>query len=225
MKKVLIIAAHPDDEILGCGGTIARLAKEQNQVFLLILGEGITARDKDRDLLKREKEIQELKQQTVRAGEIIGLTRNFSYDFPDNRFDSVPLLDIVKAIEEIKSEVKPEIVYTHYWGDLNIDHRISYEATLIAFRPNTENEAKQIYSFMVPSSTECSYPNLFNPNIFVDISKTLEAKIKAFSCYTNELRESPHPRSEEALRVLAKHWGSVSGLGLAEAFSAVRIIK
>jgi LmbE family N-acetylglucosaminyl deacetylase len=223
-KKILIVAAHPDDEILGCGATAARLIKEGNSVFTLILGEGTTSRDKTRNRRKRNKELLEMKEQSKRANRIIGIKYVFFCDLPDNRFDSRPVLDIIKIVESVKNKIKPDIIYTHCAKDLNIDHRITYSAVLTACRPVREENVKEIYGFEIPSSSEWNYPHVFNPNMYVDISDTLELKIKALRCYKGEIREFPHPRSEESVRNIAKRWGSVAGLYSAEAFEVTRTI-
>ena len=173
-KKILIIAAHPDDEILGCGATIAKLTKLGHEAFTLILGEGVTSRDNKRDSKYREKEITSLKSQIKKANEIIGVKECYIYDFPDNRFDTVPLIDIVKKIEEIKLDIKPDMIFTHFINDLNMDHRITYEAVLTATRPIESESVKEIYSFEVLSSTEWRFPLTFSPNTFYDISETTE---------------------------------------------------
>ena len=224
-KKILIIAAHPDDEILGCGGTIAKLASEGSEVYTIILGEGVTARDEKRKGKKREKDVKCLKEDAYKANAIIGVKDIFVYDFPDNRFDTVAFLDIVKVIEKVKEKIKPDIIYTHYSNDLNIDHRITYNAVLTASRPIKGNTVKEIYSFEVPSSSEWNYPCVFNPNTFVDITGTIEKKAKGMKCYKTELRKFPHPRSSESIANTAKRWGSIAGLSYAEAFEAIRIIK
>ncbi|MBI4825106.1 MAG: PIG-L family deacetylase [Nitrospirae bacterium] len=227
MKNILIVAAHPDDEVLGCGGTMARLAAEGNSVYTLILGEGVTSRDSRRMRAKREKDIADLKKQLRKAGKILGVKKTFSFDLPDNRFDTVALLDIVKTIELIKKETDPDIVFTHHKGDLNYDHCITFRAVMTAFRPMAGERARAIYSFEVPSSTEWSAPSsdsYFMPNHFVDISKALAKKIKAFREYETESRAFPHPRSVEAIELYAKRWGTVAGLGSAEAFQVIRQI-
>ncbi|MDD5136210.1 MAG: PIG-L family deacetylase, partial [Candidatus Omnitrophica bacterium] len=122
-------------------------------------------------------------------------------------------------------DIRPDIVYTHHYGDLNIDHRIAYKAVLTACRPVNGGSAREIYSFETPSSTEWNYPNVFNPNVFIDITRTFSKKIEAIKHYKVELRGSPHPRSIESIDAIAKKWGSVSGLGCAEAFEAIRIIR
>lgn len=224
-KKVLIIAAHPDDEILGCGGTIARLVREGHEAYTLILGEGITSRDEKRDRAKRQKDIENLKGQIQKANKTIGVEKIFTFDFPDNRFDSMPLLDIVKVIEDIKGKIKPDTVFTHYQKDLNIDHQITYRAVLTASRPLPDETIKEIYSFEVLSSTEWNYPLSFSPDVFFDVSETIDLKLKAMAEYKSELRDYPHPRSLEGIKQNAQLWGIKSGLKYAEAFKVVRIIK
>ena len=225
MKKILVIAAHPDDEVLGCGGTIARLAQEGNEVHTLILGEGITSRDTTRDQTGRQEDLSQLRQQAVKANKILGVKNILFADFPDNRFDSVPLLDIVKEIEKIKDKIKPEIIFTHYGKDLNIDHQITCQAVITATRPIENEVVKEIYSFEVQSSTEWNFPLSFSPDTFFDISKTLEVKVKALKEYESELRKYPHPRSLEGVELNAKYWGMRVGLNCAEVFKIVRAIR
>ena len=226
MDTILVIAAHPDDEVLGCGGTMARLALEGNNVYTLILGEGITARDKKRDLAKRENEIAELRKQVENANKILGVKKVYTYDFPDNRFDTVPLLDIIKTIEKIKEDIKPDVVFTHHYGDLNIDHQITFKAVMTAFRPIKDESVKEIYSFEIPSSTEWNAPfslTYFMPDYFVDVSRSLKVKINALKEYETELRDFPHPRSLKAVELNAKLWGVKMGFEAAEAFKTIRI--
>ena len=225
MNKILIVVAHPDDEVLGCGGTITRLNKEGYELYTLILGEGITSRDDKRSKEKRGREIANLKEQAKKANELIGVKKVFFHDFPDNRFDTVPFLDIVKVIEKIKNQIKPEIIFTHYEKDLNIDHQITYKAVITATRPLREETVKEVYSFEIPSSTEWSYPLSFSPNVFYNISETMNIKLKALEEYKSEVKEYPHPRSLEAVELTAKNWGIKVGVNYAEAFKCVRIIK
>lgn len=224
-KTILIVAAHPDDEILGCGGTVKRLVDDGCTAHTLILGEGITSRDEKRDRDERIVEIEELKKQVNGANRIIGVKNVYLYDFPDNRFDTVPLLDIVKVIEKVKNELQPDIVFTHYGNDLNIDHQITYQAVLTATRPMMGESVKELYSFEVLSSTEWNYPLHFSPDVFFDISDYLEYKIKAMESYRNEIRDYPHPRSLDAILLNAKNNGIKVGLKCAEAFKCVRILK
>ena len=223
MKKILVIAAHPDDEILGCGGTAAKLASEGKEIYTLILGEGKSSRG---DVSPEEFDV--LKKEMESANKIVGVKKVFTANFPDNRFDSVDLLDIVKEIEKIKNLLKPDTVFTHHFGDLNIDHQLTYKAVLTATRPMADECVKKIYSFEVPSSTEWnsfSRETAFIPNVFVDISGTLETKVKAMSEYKSELRDYPHPRSLQFIRELAKYNGIKTGLGYSENFCLVRSIN
>jgi len=223
--KILVVAAHPDDEILGCGGTIGRLVNEGCDVYTLILGTGIAGRYENADEEKIKAEIEELEKQAFAANEAIGVKEVFFHDFPDNRLDTIALLDVVKVIERLKDSVKPEIIFTHYAGDLNIDHQITYKAVLTATRPLLSETVRQIYSFEVLSSTEWNYPPTFSPNVFFDITDTIDGKMKAMGQYKSELRELPHPRSLEAVELNAKVWGTKVGLKYAEAFECVRTIK
>ena len=221
-KKILIVAAHPDDEVLGCGGTVARLIKEGYDAYTLILGEGITSRDKSRNREKRLHDIKKLKDQIYKANKILGIKKVFTFDLPDNRFDSVDFLDIVKIIEEIKNKLKPEIIFTHSKSDLNIDHRITHKAVITATRPMKGETVKSIYAFEVLSFTEWNYPLSFSPNVYFNIEDTLGLKLKAMSEYKNELREYPHPRSLEGIKIKAKQRGMEAGFSYAEAFELIR---
>lgn len=226
--KVLVIAAHPDDEVLGCGGTMSRMSKEGHKVYTLILGEGITSRDKKRDVRKRRHDLSELQKYVENANKILGVTKTFDFNLPDNRFDTVPLLDIIKTIEQVKTEIAPDIIFTHHHGDLNIDHQITFRTTITACRPVKDETVKEIYSFEIPSSTEwniSSSSTYFMPNHFVDISETLKIKINALKQYKSEIKKFPHPRSPEAVEIIAKRWGIQVGLKAAEAFEVVRIIR
>lgn len=224
-NKILVIASHPDDEILGCGGTISRMINEGAEAYTLILGEGITSRDKERDRSKREEPMAALQQAVQNANRIIGIKAVFTREFPDNRFDSVPILDIVKTIEEIKNQIKPDVIFTQYENDLNIDHQITYRATLTATRPTNDETVKEIFAFETLSSTEWKYPLSFLPDLYVDISATLNLKHKAIAEYTSEIRDFPHPRSLEAIKLNAQYWGMRVGLTYAEAFKTIRVIK
>lgn len=222
MSRILIIAAHPDDEILGCGGTIARLAKEGFKAYTLILGEGVASRDGVRN---KKKEIKNLKKQAYKANKIIGVKEVFVYNFPDNRFDTVPLLDIIKVIEKVKKKIKPRIIFTHYKNDLNIDHQITYQAVITATRPIKGETVRTIYSFEVLSSTEWCYPLSFSPNVFFNISKTMDLKLKAMTQYKSELNKLPHPRSQAGIKIIAQSWGLKIGCEFAEPFKLIREVK
>lgn len=225
--KVLVIAAHPDDEVLGCGATAARLVIEGHDVHFAILGEGITSRHRNRADVDPA-QVAALHQKAHAAAAKLGVKSLILHKLPDNRLDTVPLLDIVKIIEDLVDRMKPEIIYTHHGGDLNIDHGVIHRAVLTATRPLAGQPVQEIYAFEVPSATDWAFQRLelsFRPNVFVDVSRTLEAKIAAMACYETEVRQFPHPRSPEALRALAVRWGSVTGFAAAEAFELVRSIR
>lgn len=223
---VLVIAAHPDDEVLGCGGTIANLSRAGHDVYIAILGEGITSRYANRDSVDR-KFVETLKNQCKEAAKLLGAKDIFLYDMPDNRFDTIPLLDIVKIIEELIERLQPQVIYTHHNGDLNIDHVIINRAVLTATRPVKGQPVLEVYAFEIPSSTEWSFqrfePN-FCPNVFVDISNAMDIKIRALLCYDTEIRTFPHPRSSDGIRIIAKRWGTVVGREAVEAFELIRMI-
>lgn len=224
-KKILIVAAHPDDEVLGCFGTVARLIKKGYEAYTLILGEGKTSRDDKRIIENKQKEIETLNCEIQKANGIIGIKKVFVESFPDNRFDSVDLLDIIKVISKVKEEVKPDIIFTHYEHDLNIDHQVTYKAVITATRPMENECVKEIYSFEILSSTEWNYPVSFSPNTYFDISDTLDLKIDAMKEYVSELCEYPHPRSLEGIELNAKYYGMRVGKKSVEAFKTVRAIK
>jgi LmbE family N-acetylglucosaminyl deacetylase len=223
--KVLVVAAHPDDEVLGCGGTIARLAREGHEVYLSIVAEGMTSRSASR-AASDPVQVETLHARAREAAKLLGVKETFLHSLPDNRLDSVPLLDVVKIVEALVAQTSPERIYTHHPGDLNIDHQIVSRAVLTATRPMAGSPVREIYEFEVPSSTEWAFQQNgdFRPNTFVDISQTLELKLQAMACYESEVRPFPHPRSPEALRAIAQRWGTVVGRTAAEAFQLVRAI-
>jgi len=221
--KNLIIAAHPDDEILGCGGTIARLVSEGNEVNVLILGEGITSRT-DIDAAEIKVQLEKLHAQSKRVAGVLGVNKLYMENLPDNRFDTVPLLNIIQKIEKVINEVKPEIVYTQHGGDLNMDHVVTFRATMTALRPMANCSVKALYAYEVASSTEWAmqkFSPVFKPSRFVDIAEYFDKKLEAMKIYDGETRAFPHPRSEKALYCQASKWGSSTGLEKAEAFEVI----
>jgi LmbE family N-acetylglucosaminyl deacetylase len=224
---MLVIAAHPDDEILGCGATAARLVGEGHEVHFAILGEGITSRHSQREDADT-RQVSQLRGHAQAAAAKVGVKNVILGKLPDNRLDTVPLLEVVKIVEDLIDRLKPEVIYTHHGGDLNIDHGVIHRAVLTATRPVDGHPVRDIYAFEVPSSTEWAFQRLepvFRPNVFMDVSRTLDAKIAAMECYESEARKSPHPRSPQALRATAMRWGSVAGCGAAEAFELVRSVR
>lgn len=227
MNKILVVAAHPDDEILGLAGTIKKCINNGNTAYCVILGEGMTSRTNNREDTPKNL-IDALQNQTFQAAKIIGFDKVFFSNFPDNRFDSVDLLDIIKEVDKYFQQIKPDIIYTHHYGDLNIDHRKTFEAVITACRPVGEYCVKEIYCFETPSSTEWNFQygdKTFKPNVFVDIEDTIQAKLDAMACYKTELGEYPHPRSLKALEIIAAKWGTVVGRKYAEAFELIRKVN
>ncbi len=222
-----MVAAHPDDEVLGCGGTIARFAQEGDDVHIMLLGEGISSRYDHRSEADHET-LRKLEADALAAGSLLGAESVVFEHLPDNRFDELPLLDIVKRVERRIAELHPQVIFTNHSGDLNVDHRATFQAVLTATRPVNGCTVRELYTFEVPSSTEWAFQQIqpaFKPNVFVDIAMTIEAKVKGMQRYESEARLSPHPRSPEALRVISRRWGSVIGLEYVEAFEVVRAVR
>jgi LmbE family N-acetylglucosaminyl deacetylase len=225
--RTLVVAAHPDDEVLGCGGTIARLVRQGEEVQVLILSDGESSRfGKPEDAPGDSIEVR--RSAARRAAEVLGVPAPRMLGYPDNRFDSVPLLDITKTIETVMDEFRPDTVFTHHGGDMNVDHRLTAHAVFTATRPVPGSPFKRVYAFEVLSSSHIAageFGGPFMPNTFVDISATIDLKLDAMRCYERELRAFPHPRSIEAIRSLAVTRGTVCGLAAAEAFVLVREVK
>jgi N-acetylglucosamine malate deacetylase 1 len=219
-SRVLVVAAHPDDETLGAGGTIARHTSDGDEVWVCLLSEGASSRHDEVELQKSCAE---------RACEVLGVHKVVFLDFPDQRLDTISLIDIIRPIESCIESLQPDLVYTHFMEDVNQDHRIAYRATLVATRPVAGHSVKQLLCFETPSSTEWAAPfpgSVFAPNVYVDISETLPTKLEAMSKYAethvSEVREYPHPRSLEALEIYAKRHGIKIGRPAAEPFMLVR---
>lgn len=229
-KKIMIVVAHPDDELLGLGATMHHLIKNYKvQTHVVILGEGITSRSDVRDQKKWENELKIHRKNIHLAQKAIGYQSVSIYDFPDNRFDAVALLDIIKIIEKEKEAFKPDVIFTHHGGDVNIDHQRTFEAVVTACRPMANEKVKTIITFETPSGTEWrspTDPRHFLPNLFFSVSKkNIEAKIKGMESYEFEKRTYPHPRSPEALTIQAQRWGVSVGCEYAEAFCLIRSIQ
>ncbi len=228
-KRILIVVAHPDDELLGLGATMHKLIHEYScQTRVVILGEGITSRSNSRDVEKWQEELAIHRQNIKDAQRAVGYHSVGIYDFPDNRFDTVALLDIIKIVEQEKQDFQPEIIFTHHGGDVNIDHQRTFESVITACRPMEHEIVKTIITFETPSGTEwraSSDPKQFVPNMFVEVSeKDIDAKIKGMESYEFEKRTYPHPRSPQALKILAQQRGMMVGKKFAESFMIVRNI-
>lgn len=221
-RTVLVVAAHSDDEVLGCGGTIARHVAEGDTVHAVFMADGVSARTGSaggelRDRLKAARH----------AHEILGIGRVEYLDLPDNQMDSISLLEAVKLLEGTLESIAPDIIYTHHHGDLNIDHQITHQAVMTACRPMPNASVKEIFAYEVLSSTEwsTSHRNPFLPNAYVDISEFLEVKLEALRAYYLEMRQRPHSRSIEHAEFLARHRGYSVGFYAAEAFMVSRILR
>jgi len=210
---ILVIAAHPDDEILGCGGTVALHTRRGDRVTAVIACEGESLRYGPGGVGQAE--------HTRRAAAELGVEDVRPLGFADQRLDTIPLTDIITPLEKVIHEVRPRIVYCQWGGDINRDHELLFKAALVATRP-TEESLATVYAFDTASSTEWGYPRTFVPDTWVEISKTLDRKIAAMACYESEVRPYPHPRSLEALRHRARAWGNQHCMDAAEVFMTVR---
>jgi len=218
-NRVSAIFAHPDDEVLGCGGALAAHAAAGDEVQVLLLATGLSARGSH-----DEQALQVLRGQSEAAARELGVAHTTFADFPDNSMDSVPLLKVIRKIEEFLDDFQPQTIYTHYDGDLNVDHRAVNAAVATACRPLPDRKDLAILACEVNSSTEWSLnpDDRFHPTEFLDISDFLEAKLRALRCFEDEIRDWPHPRSVEGVEALARWRGAQSGLGLAEAYATLR---
>ena len=226
--SILILAAHPDDEVLGCGASIAKWSKAGIPVNIVIMAEGATSRDDKRDINKRKKDLAFLKKCAKNSAKILGAKSIDFCGFPDNRMDSLCRLDVVKKIEFFIKKFSPHTVVTHFSSDVNIDHRVIHDSVVVACRPHPFSIVKKILVFEVPSSTEWQVnPNLLNfkPNLFEEVCETIHLKIEALREYNIEMRDWPHSRSIEAVNYLAKWRGATIGSEFAEAFMILREIK
>lgn len=216
---ILVVMAHPDDEILGAGGTIARLVAEGRIVSWLLLSSGVGARS-NHDPSERLRSCET-------AARTLGVHDVVVHDLPDNRFDSVDLLDVTRLVEEAVDRTEPDTVLTHHGGDLNVDHRVTHKAVLTATRPTPQCSVRTVLGAEIPSSTEWAFDAVapFTPSVFIDISSTIETKLAAFAAYMDEVRPAPHPRSSESLRALATVRGAAAGVPAAEAFELLRALR
>lgn len=224
---VLVVAAHPDDEVLGSGGVMARHADDGQEVHVLILGEGATSRYADREAADGS-QVEHLRDAAHEAHAILGVTSTTMLGLPDNRFDTVALLDIVKSVEQVVASTGARLIYTQHGGDTNVDHQLTFRAVLAATRPQPGHAVREVHSFAVASSTEWAFGQFaprFRPTLFVDISDHLERKLAALEVYTSELRAYPHPRSHEHVRDLARVAGATVGVTAAEPFHTVRELR
>jgi len=220
-KKILVVAAHPDDEVLGCGAAMARHAGRGDEVRVLILTDGAGGR-----YAKAMRKT--LREDARRSARILGIADVISLDLPNQGLDTLPITKVAQAVEKVLADFGPSVVYTHHRGDLNRDHRIAYEATLVACRPLPGCKVSRLLTYYIPSSSdynEVDAENVFVPNVFLDAKRYIRTKIDAFLCYGSEVKAYPHPRSPEALESYARAWGSRVGLEAAEPFRLVRELE
>jgi LmbE family N-acetylglucosaminyl deacetylase len=223
--SVLCVVAHPDDEVLGVGGTLARHASDGDDVHVCILSDGVTSRYDDIEVA--DEEIEQRRRHAKNACDELGVSVSF-HSFPDNSFDTAPLLDIIQTIEKEIEDTNPDIVYTHHYGDLNIDHELTCRATVTATRPLQDSNVKRVLAFETLSATEWAVPksgNEFQPTSFISIEDSLETKLLALQHYDEELRESPHPRTVETVQKNAEVWGAKVGASAAEPFELLREVR
>ena len=221
--KILVIAAHFDDEVYGCGGTIAKLVNKGHEIYACVLTDSCSSQYKD----NAHEMIAQKKAESEEVNKILGIKKTYTFDFPDMQLDTVPHVELNKAIEQCVIEIKPDVIYTHHGGDVNKDHRLVFESTMVAVRPMEDSSVKRVLCFEVPSSTEWAPPtlgNMFAPNVFVDIEDVIDKKINAIKAYNSELREYPHPRSVENVINQAYFRGASVGLKAAESFMLIREI-
>jgi LmbE family N-acetylglucosaminyl deacetylase len=219
-SRILVVSAHPDDETLGAGGTIARYAAEGSEVWVCIVCDGVTARHSEAGLQRQCAED---------ACAVLGASKVVFCDLPDQRLDALPLVDVIGPIEECVERLRPDVVLTHFKDDVNQDHRVVFGATMVATRPSPMQPVRTLMCYETASSTEWAPPfqgGVFAPNVFVDITATLDRKVEAMRCYAHthisEVKAFPHPRSLEAIDIYAKRQGVVVGTPAAEPFMLVR---
>lgn len=215
-RKILVIAPHPDDEVLGCGGTIAKYSKQGDEVYLCVITKAYTPDWSEEFIKNRPKEVEAAKR-------ILGIKRVYFLDFPTVKLDTVPQKELIEAISWVIKEVGPEALYLPHIGDINNDHRLVFESALVASRPFSAPTVKRILSYETLSETEYgTMLKVFIPNVYEDISGIFDLKLKAMKVYKDQLKSFPHPRSLEAIEVLAKKRGSEARFNLAEAFMLIR---
>ena len=222
-KIILIIAAHPDDELLGCAATVYKYVQQGATAVSVILGEGLRARGK-----ASGKQLSELKKHAIDANAKIGVSKVHFDNLPDNQFDSVPILKIIKIIEKYIAKYSPDIVFTHFSNDLNVDHQLTFKAVITACRPQPGFKHPDIYCFEVPSSTDyalISMHSAFVPNVYINIENEIDIKLAALAKYKTEMRSFPHTRSIAGIKILSQYRGVAAGLKFAEAFQLIRRIE
>ena len=225
-KKILVVAAHPDDEILGCGGTLIKYQKKGFKIKIIFLSDGESSRAISKKILN--KLIIKRQTQAIKVSKNCKFLKPEFINLPDNKLDSIPIINIIKKIEDEIINFKPGIVFTHSQTDLNIDHQIACKAVTTATRPLSRTFVKSIFCFEVPSSTECNfseYSNNFKPNYFENITNSINFKLKTLKIYKSEIKQWPHARSLPGIKILSQFRGIQIGVKYAEAFNILRLLS
>jgi LmbE family N-acetylglucosaminyl deacetylase len=218
--RVLCVAAHPDDETLGAGATLAKHVQAGDSVEVLLLSDGAMARHETETPAARQRR-EERRSDATAAGKVLGVDDVTVLDYWGNQLDDVPLIDVVRDVEAKVESFQPEVIYTHHYGDLNIDHQLVARAVRTAARPTADSPVDRVLSFETVSATEWGMPTAdtaFQPTVFVDVGEQLDAKMDAIGVYETEMRDRPHPRAPASIRENARLWGDKSGLPAAEPF-------
>ena len=223
MKKILVIAPHPDDEVLGCGGTIKKYTESGNEVYLCIVTKAYTPDWSEEYIKEKSKE-------TKSSNNVLGIKKTLFLDLPTVKLDTIPQKKLNDLINNCVKEVNPEIVFIPFFSDINKDHKLVSESAMVALRPKPDSFVRKVYFYEVLSETEWAQPaqkieEVFMPNFYEDISEYLDNKIKAMECYKSELKEYPHPRSLKGIKILAQKRGTECGVKAAEAFMLLREIN
>ncbi len=219
-KNILVIAPHPDDEVLGCGATMAKYASAGHKVFVLVATRGSNK-------LYADDRIENVRNEALNAHKILGVTKTYFLDFPAPELDTIPLYIISGEFSKVITDVNAEILFLPHRGDIHNDHKVVFDAGLVAARPVQNCSVKEIYTYETVSETEWAMPmgsEVFIPNVYENVTAFFELKSKAFSCFKSQLREFPNPRSIKNLLALANYRGATVGFEIAEAFFQVRRI-
>lgn len=219
-RRVLVVVAHPDDEVLACGASIAKWCSLGAEVGVLFMADGVSSR---REEVSSSDRCRRRREESAKSARCLGHQILGFHDYPDNKMDTVPLLDVVRDVEAVLNDFGPDVVVTHYVGDLNIDHQVVARSVQTAARPVPRSPIRTLLAGEVPSSTEWGVVGAsFDPDTFVDVSGFLDKKLEALAAYASEVRAAPHPRSLLAVEALARWRGSIGGCNVAESFSVIR---
>ena len=225
MKNILIIAAHPDDEILGCGGTISKFKKEKKKIYVYFTHEGSSSRYKNANILDAKNAISKRKKMALNAAKFLNYKIVEFGNNPNLRNDNYNLLENVKNLTKVINKIRPNLIITHHPDDINEDHQFTFKTVSNAVRPPAKILIKEIYLMEIPSTTDWTLRSNFKPNVFIDITKNIDNKIKALKFYTSEFQKYPHSRSEINLKAHSIYRGAQVGLKNVEAFELYRLIE